>query len=127
MEEASMLGQLGAGGFGFVIGWQLYFVNRYRSGGVSLADLATIVTAVGGTAVLALFPAGTELFGAYGVGLFAGFVGYLATLVVFVARSPSFDVDWFLDGRRKSPGPAESTDGATPTAQAMNSREAVPG
>jgi len=52
---------------------------------------------------LALFPTGSDLFGAYGVGLGIGFFSYFLTLIICVASSPNFDVDWFLDGRRKLP------------------------
>ena len=46
---------VGAFAFGLVIGWFTYFVNRYRKE-VALADVATIIGAIGGGAVLALFP-----------------------------------------------------------------------
>jgi hypothetical protein len=87
--------------FGVVIGWNIYFINRYRKAEVQFSDLAAIVGVVGGAAVLALFPAGTELFGAYAIGLAVGFFGYFVTLVILVMRSPNFTLDWFLDGRRK--------------------------
>ena len=102
-SSASVLELLGAGAFGAVIGWLLYYLNRYRSGDVQLADIVTVVGAIGGGAILALFPAESELFGAYGIGLFVGFFGYLATLMVLVSRSENFDRDWFLDGRHKPP------------------------
>jgi hypothetical protein len=120
-EEASVLQLLGAGGFGFVMGWQLYFVNRYRSG-VSLADLGGIAAVIGGSAVLAMFPAETDLLGAYGIGLLAGFLTYFLILVVLVARSDNFTRDWFLDGRRKAPLPGENKDGVDPTTHPMGSR-----
>jgi hypothetical protein len=100
---ASMLQLFGAGGFGIVIGWYLYFVNRYRKTEVNLNDLVTLIGALGGGAVLTLFPARTDLFGAYGIGLFVGFFGYFLTLIVLVKTSDNFDFDWFLDGRRKRP------------------------
>ena len=56
---------------------------------------------IGGGAILALFPARSDLFGAYGIGLFIGFFGYFVTLLSLVNKSPNFDRDWFLDGRRK--------------------------
>ena len=120
-EPVAVLVLVGAGGFGAVIGWYLYYVNRYRRADVQLTDLVTVIGAIGGGAILALFPAGTALFGAYGIGLFVGFFGYLATLGVLVRRSPSFTAEWFLDGRRRKPRqdeyiPAE----AAPTARAMD-------
>jgi hypothetical protein len=99
--EATFLQLLGAGGFGAVVGWFLYYVNRYRTGEVQLGDVVTLVGAIGGAAILTLFPAKTDLFGAYGIGLAAGFFGYFLALLVMVRISDKFTVEWFLDGRRK--------------------------
>ena len=63
---------LSAGLFGVVLGWNLYFINRYRKD-VVLGDLASVVGAIGGAAVLALFGSGTEPSPAYGIGLAVGF------------------------------------------------------
>ena len=108
MEEvqtamATTLQALGAIGFGVLIGWYVYYINRYRKAGVELGDLATVVGIVGGAVILTLFPAGSDLFGAYGIGLFIGFFGYFLVLIILVAVSENFDVDWFLDGRRIRP------------------------
>lgn len=103
-EAASTIQLLGAGGFGAIIGWYVYFINRYRHADVQLGDLVTLVGVLGGGAILALFPAESALFGAYGIGLFAGFFAYFLALIVLVSISPNFDADWFLDGRRKKPG-----------------------
>lgn len=92
---------LGAGGFGALIGWYVYYINRYRKGDVQVSDIVTLIGAIGGAAVLALFPAKSELFGAYGIGLFAGFFGYFVILTLMVYKSKNFDIDFFLDGRRK--------------------------
>lgn len=89
----------GAFAFGVVIGWFTYFVNRYRAE-VTLADVATVIGALGGAAVLALFPAETALFSAYGIGLAVGFFGYFLILVVLVISSEGWTTAWFLDGRR---------------------------
>lgn len=96
---------IGAGTFGALIGWYLYYVNRQRKSDVQLGDLTTVLGIVGGGAVTALFEAKSVLFGAYGIGLALGFFSYLIVLVYLVARSENFDADWFLDGRRKSPMP----------------------
>jgi hypothetical protein len=93
----------GAIGFGALIGWFVYYINRYRKSEVQLSDIVTLIGAIGGAAVLALFPRGTDLFGAYGVGLAIGFFGYFAVLLVLVHKSTNFNTDWFLDGRRKNP------------------------
>jgi len=102
-EAASTVQLFGAGAFGLVLGWYLYYINRYRTGEVQTSDLVSVIGALGGGTVIALFPARTDLFGAYGIGLAAGFFGYLVVLWVMVWRSPNFTVDWFLDGRRKAP------------------------
>jgi hypothetical protein len=93
----------GALAFGLVLGWNVYFVNRFRKGEISFGDIATLVGVIGGAAVLALFPSSSDLFGAYGVGLGVGFFAYFLSLLAMVKVSPNFDSDWFLDGRRKNP------------------------
>jgi len=100
---ASVLQLIGAGCFGAILGWYLYFINRYRNGPVEFGDIITILGAIGGAGVLALFPSGTDMFGAYGIGLALGFFGYYAILSGLVRRSANFDSDFFLDGRRKKP------------------------
>jgi hypothetical protein len=70
---------------------------------VRLGDVATLVGILGGASVLALFPAGSDLFGAYGIGVFVGFFMYLGVLCVLVRGSADFSVEWFLDGRRRRP------------------------
>ena len=102
-DSASLLQLLGAGCFGALIGWYVYFINRYRQGDVQLGDLVTLVGVIGGGAILALFKPETDLFGAYGIGLAIGFFGYFVVLTILVRISTNFDADWFLDGRRKKP------------------------
>ncbi|HEX5724794.1 MAG TPA: hypothetical protein VFX98_04970 [Longimicrobiaceae bacterium] len=103
--DASTIQLLGAGCFGLLIGWYVYYVNRYRKGDVSLGDLVTLIGVIGGAGILALFEARSDLFGAYGIGLALGFFLYFLILVVLVNRSANFDADWFLDGRRRRLGP----------------------
>ena len=102
--------QIGAGCFGLVIGWFLYFVNRHRKEEVKLADVATLLAAIGGGAVLSLFEAKSTLFAAYGVGLALGFFAYFFTLLILVGVSKDFTWDWFLDGRKKAPAPGVIVD-----------------
>ena len=66
-----------------------------------MSDLVALVGILGGAAITALFPARTDLFGAYGIGLFIGFFGYFVSLIILVSKSKKFGSDWFLDGRRK--------------------------
>ena len=103
VETASAVQLWGAAGFGFVIGWFVYYINRYRKGDVQFSDITTLIGILGGGAILALFEAQTDLFGAYGIGLFAGFFSYFLFLTLWVRVSQNFTVDWFLDGRRKKP------------------------
>lgn len=100
-QAVSTIQLVGAGCFGAIIGWYVYYINRYRKADVQLSDLVTVIGTIGGGAVLALFPAGTDLFGTYGIGLAVGFFGYFLVLIILVNLSPNFDADWFLDGRRK--------------------------
>lgn len=99
---ASALQLYGSGAFGALIGWYVYYINRYRKADVQLSDLVTLVGVLGGSAILTLFRAESDLFGAYGIGLFLGFFGYFITLIVLVSISKKFGVEWFLDGRRKA-------------------------
>jgi hypothetical protein len=106
-QTASLLQLLGAGGFGALVGWYVYYINRYRKGDVQFSDLVTLIGILGGGSILALFPARSDLFGAYGIGLFVGFFGYFLSLLIMVGISPNFSVDWFLDNRRKKPADDE--------------------
>jgi hypothetical protein len=104
----------GAVAFGLVVGWFVYHVNRHRREEAKLTDVVGLIGAVGGAAVLALFPSKSSLFGGYGLGLAMGFFLYFIVLVMMVRRSENFDYDWFLDGRRKDPKDGTSTDGTRP-------------
>ncbi len=100
--KATTLQLVGAFLFGMVIGWFVYFVNRHRTEEVKLADVATLVAAIGAGAILVLFPAGTDLFGSYGIGLAVGFFLYFGVLLLIVAvqkKERGWTFEWFLDGR----------------------------
>jgi hypothetical protein len=73
--------ETGAFLFGAVIGWVTYFTMRYSSNH-ALSDIATVIGAIGGAAVLGLFPAQSSLFAAYGTGLGIGFFTYIFILIV---------------------------------------------
>jgi hypothetical protein len=105
---ASNLQLFGAGGFGFLIGWYVYYVNRWRKDDVQLSDLVTVIGAIGGAAILTLFEAKSDLFGAYGIGLFIGFFGYFITLIICVNRAEGFTSAWFLDGRAPAIDPTQT-------------------
>ena len=112
---ASTVQLIGAGAFGAVVGWYVYYINRHRKDDVQLSDIVTLIGAIGGAAVLALFPARSDLFGAYGIGLAAGFFLYFFVLVVLVNTAPGFSVAWFIDGR----GPAFTKDQITSWGKGM--------
>lgn len=105
IAAAGAVGSLkwGAFAFGAVIGWNLYFINRYRQRDkIGVADLTTVISALGGASILALFPAQTKNFAFYGLGLAAGFFGYLVLLLLLVWRSPDVSLKWFLLGDEKN-------------------------
>jgi hypothetical protein len=123
-QVASTIQLAGAGAFGALIGWYTYYINRYRTAEIQLNDLVTLVGVLGSGAILALFPAATDLFGAYGIGLFIGFFGYFIIVAILVRSSENFDTDWFLDGRRKKlPDDYYIPEGTKPTTTPME----VPG
>jgi hypothetical protein len=97
--SASGLQLGGAGCFGLLVGWYVYYVTRHRRGNVQLTDVGALVGVIGGGAVLTLFPEQTDLFGAYGIGLAVGFFGYFGFLL-YLRRKAGFPWAWFLDGRR---------------------------
>jgi uncharacterized membrane protein YeaQ/YmgE (transglycosylase-associated protein family) len=104
---------IGAAGFGCIIGWLVYYINRNRRADVQFSDLTTVVGIVGGAGVTSLF-GGTDkaLFGSYGMGLFVGFFGYFLALIVLVRKSNGvFGATRFLDGRRRDPSPGGSISG----------------
>ena len=76
----------GAFCFGAVVGWVTYFTMRYAKGH-AISDIATIIGAIGGAAILALFPADSSLFAYYGVGLAAGFFAYVLLLIIATLSS----------------------------------------
>ena len=66
----------GAVCFGMVIGFITYRTLRRSHETVSLSNIATVLGAVGGAAVAAMFD-DRQLFGAYCIGLAVGFFFYL--------------------------------------------------
>ncbi|MDF2760466.1 MAG: hypothetical protein K0S99_3100 [Thermomicrobiales bacterium] len=101
MSDSGWVELLGAAAFGALIGWYVYYINRYRKSDVQFSDLTTIIAIIGGAAVLNLFPSSTPLFGAYGIGLFIGFFGYFVSLLLLIRSSDNFNADFLLDGRRR--------------------------
>lgn len=129
MSDIELFQISGAGAFGAIIGWFVYYINRYRTGEVSFADITTLIGAIGGAGVLALFNNNPNLFAGYGIGLFIGFFSYFIALNIMINRSENFDVDWFLDGRRKRlsashfiPGNRQETEGRVMTPMSEDPR-----
>ncbi|MBI3699108.1 MAG: hypothetical protein HY242_01505 [Afipia sp.] len=67
---------IGALCFGIIIGWITYRTLRRQGETVALSNIASVIAAIGGGAVTALFNS-PALFGWYCIGLFFGFFGYL--------------------------------------------------
>jgi ABC-type Co2+ transport system permease subunit len=67
---------IGAWCFGVVVGWITYRTLRRQGETMALSNIASVIAAIGGGAVTALFNT-PDLFAWYCVGLFIGFFGYL--------------------------------------------------
>jgi uncharacterized membrane protein YeaQ/YmgE (transglycosylase-associated protein family) len=83
---------IGALCFGIIIGWVTYRTLRRTGETVALSNIASVVAAVGGGAVTAVFKA-PEIFSWYCIGLFVGFFGYL-----ILANTVFKDVPWLGGG-----------------------------
>ena len=83
---------IGALCFGVVIGWVTYRTLRRQGETVAISNIATVIGAVGGGAVTALFKT-PEPFGWYCIGLFLGFFAYLILGNTWLKDSP-----WLGDG-----------------------------
>jgi hypothetical protein len=83
---------VGALCFGIIIGWVTYRTLRRTGETVALSNIASVIAAIGGGAVTALFNS-PALFGWYSIGLLVGFFGYL------VAANTWFkNTTWLGDG-----------------------------
>jgi hypothetical protein len=78
--------------FGTVIGWVLRFVLAFAKE-ITVGSLATIISAIGGAAVTALFDLKGGMFAYYSVGLFAGFFMHVL-LVDIDPRTGSVKYRW---------------------------------
>ena len=79
------IGEIGAIAFGIVVGWITYRTLARQTEGVAVSDIATVVGAVGGGAVVGLFD-NERLFGFYAIGLAIGFFAYLAIFAALNGR-----------------------------------------
>ena len=71
--------------FGLVIGWVTYRSLRRRQGVSLLTDIATVLGAIGGAAVTALFKT-EDSFGLYSIGLAVGFFAYFIVNLLAYGR-----------------------------------------
>jgi hypothetical protein len=74
----------GAFWFGFVVGFVTYRTLRHTTT-AGLNDIAAVIGAIGGGAVLKLFPPDTVSFNDYAFGLALGFFLYLAISLIIAA------------------------------------------
>jgi zinc transporter ZupT len=65
------------------MGWITYRTLRRKEGAAALSDLSTVIGAIGGAAITALFKT-AELFGWYCIGLAAGFFLYFIIAGLFI-------------------------------------------
>lgn len=77
---------IGALCFGLVIGWVTYRTLRRTGETVAVSNIATVIGAVGGAAVVALYT--KELFAWYSIGLALGFFMYLILGNTVLKNSP---------------------------------------
>jgi uncharacterized membrane protein YeaQ/YmgE (transglycosylase-associated protein family) len=68
--------QTGAFWFGLVIGYITYRTLRHKAT-TGIGDIASVIGAIGGAAVLRMFPTGTDSFNSYAFGLAVGLFVYL--------------------------------------------------
>ncbi len=88
--------EIGALCFGIVVGWLTYFTMRHKKNH-AISDIATVIGAIGGAAVLKLFPA-NSLFGWYAIGLAIGFFVYFFIFFILVALEPKLTIWHALTG-----------------------------
>jgi NhaP-type Na+/H+ or K+/H+ antiporter len=86
------VGETGAVCFGLVVGWVTYRTLRRTEDQVGMSDIASVVAAVGGGAVAAVFDS-ERLFGLYAIGLALGFFAYLVLGHTLLKNS-----DWLGSG-----------------------------
>ena len=87
--------------FGLVVGFITYRTLVHSNDKASISDLAAVLAAVGGGAVTALFPEGSESFGYYAIGLAVGVAAYL--IVALRLRKDPLEI---LSAPAAGPNPA---------------------
>ena len=74
----------GAFWFGIVVGFVTYRTLKHKDT-TGISDIASVIAAIGGSAVLTLFPVDTQRFDFYAIGLAAGFFFYLIVSLAVTA------------------------------------------
>jgi len=82
--------------FGVVIGFITYRTLKHKKD-AGISDIASVIGAVGGAAVVALFPAGSNRFDEYAIGLALGFFLFLVIFQVIAWASSADRATQFLD------------------------------
>ncbi len=82
----------GAVCFGVVTGFITYRTLVRTRQHAQISDLAAVLAAVGGGAVTALFPEGTDAFGWYAIGLVIGMLCYLVLSLVLKRGKAQIDL-----------------------------------
>lgn len=77
--------------FGVVIGYITYRTLA-RKGDSGISDIASVISAVGGAGVIALFPVGTQSFDFYAIGLALGFFLYILFYLLVAGRRKTADI-----------------------------------
>jgi NhaP-type Na+/H+ or K+/H+ antiporter len=80
-----VIAEVGSISFGVVIGWITYRTLRRKADRAAMSDIASVIGAVGGAGVTALFKA-PELFGGYSIGLAIGFFLYLIVSIAIKGK-----------------------------------------
>jgi hypothetical protein len=81
----------GAFCFGMVVGWVTYRTLRRKEGAAALSDISSVLGAIGGAAVTALFK-NEQMFGMYSIGLAVGF--FLYFLIGYFVVGKNDEVKW---------------------------------
>jgi NhaP-type Na+/H+ or K+/H+ antiporter len=120
MQPVTTLSLWGSGAFGLVIGWIAYRTLRRTADAPRLADLVTVIAALGGGAVINARFAEPDLFAAYGIGLAAGFFAYLVVAYLMERSDRKADARTTQPGASAAQSPAEAAGRTTAASRPAN-------
>jgi fucose permease len=110
LQSTTVLPLAGAFCFGLVVGYITYRTLARTTAKASIADLATVIAAIGGGTITLLFGgADGNMFGLYAIGLAVGFLLYLIVLRRYLPEK-SIEVLGGGDGGTRMGGGAEDGD-----------------